>query len=124
MPHASLGVTLQFIGRFAKVRGDSLGKASFFAVPDEIEGERESLFHEDAVWQDLIVNLAQTRVLLEDQIRSDLATFQTPDIQESGMEEVSLYALRPGFHVKAYRVPEAVDVRLGREITLPTHAQD
>ena len=118
-PHASLGVTLQFIGRFARVAGDSLGKASFFAVPAEIEGEMESLFHEESVWQDLIVNLAQTRVLLEDQIRSDLATFQTPDIQEAGMEEVSLYALRPGFHVKVYRVPEGVDVRFGREITLP-----
>lgn len=118
-PHASLGVTLQFIGRFARVAGDSLGKASFFAVPAEIEGEMESLFHEDAVWQDLIVNLAQTRVLLEDQIRSDLATFRTPEIQESGMEEVSLYALRPGFHVKVYRVPEDTDVTLGSEITLP-----
>ena len=66
-PHASLGVTLQFIGRFARVAGDSLGKASFFAVPAEIEGEMESLLHEESVWQDLIVNLAQTRVLLEDQ---------------------------------------------------------
>lgn len=118
-PHASLGVTLQFIGRFARVAGDSLGKASFFAVPAEIEGEMESLFHEDAVWQDLIVNLAQTRVLLEDQIRSDLATFQTPDVQEAGMEEVSLYALRPGFHVKVYRVPKDLEVTLGNEITLP-----
>jgi superfamily II DNA or RNA helicase len=118
-PHASLGVTLQFIGRFARVGDDSLGKASFFAVPSEIEGEMESLFHEDSVWPDLIVNLAQTRVLLEDQIRSDLATFQTPEVQESGMEEVSLYALRPGFHVKVYRVPEDVDVRFGRKISLP-----
>jgi len=35
------------------------------------------------------------------------------------MEEVSLYALRPGFHVKVYRVPEDSDVALGRQIILP-----
>ena len=118
-PHASLGVTLQFIGRFARVGGEALGKARFFAVPSEIEGEMESLFHDESIWQDLIVNLAETRVLLEDQIRSDLTTFLPPDVQEAGMDEISLYALRPGFHVKVYRVPDDVVVGFGQGIAFP-----
>ena len=40
-PHASLGITLQFIGRFARVGNETLGAAQFFAVPAEIEGEME-----------------------------------------------------------------------------------
>ena len=78
-----------------------------------------ALFHDDAVWQELIINLAEARVLLEDQIRTDLASFDPPEIQEPGMEEISLYALRPTFHVKVYRVPENVPINLAHEIDLP-----
>jgi len=118
-PHASLGITLQFIGRFARVGDEKIGAAHFFAVPAEIEGEMEILFHDDAVWQELIVNLAEARVLAEDNLRADLATFQSPDVQEPGMDEVSLYALRPNYHVKVYQVPEDVEIDLATEIALP-----
>jgi superfamily II DNA or RNA helicase len=108
-PHASLGVTLQFIGRFARVGDEKIGAAQFFAVPSEIDGEMEVLFRNESVWQDFIVNLAETRVLAEDQLRADLATFEPPTLQEADIEELSLYALRPMYHVKIYRIPENVD---------------
>jgi superfamily II DNA or RNA helicase len=118
-PHASLGVTLQFIGRFARVGDPKIGAAQFFAVPSEIEGEMEVLFRNESVWQDLIVNLAETRVLAEDQLRADLATFDPPTVQEADIEELSLYALRPMYHAKIYRIPEDVGIDISLDIALP-----
>lgn len=118
-PHASLGVTLQFIGRFARVGDEKIGAAQFFAVPSEIEGEMGVLFRNESVWQDLIVNLAETRVLAEDQLRADLATFEPPTVQESDIEELSLYALRPMYHVKVYRIPEDVEIDISQDIDIP-----
>lgn len=62
-PHASPGVTLQFVGRFARTKDDTVGTAQFFAVPSEIEGEMEFLFREESGWQDLIANLSESRIL-------------------------------------------------------------
>lgn len=118
-PHASLGVTLQFIGRFARVGTEKIAAAQFFAVPGEIQGEMDILFHDDAIWQELIVNLGEARVMAEDQLRADLATFEPPQVQEPGLDEVSLYALRPTYHVKVYRMPDDVHVDLGADIDLP-----
>ena len=118
-PHASLGVTLQFIGRFARVGDEKLGAAQFFAVPSEIEGEMEVLFRSESVWQDLIVNLAETRVVAEDQLRADLATFEPPTVHESDTEELSLYALRPMYHVKIYKIPDDVEIDISQDIDIP-----
>lgn len=118
-PHASLGITLQFIGRFARVGNTGIGSAQFFAVPAEIEGEMEVLFREESVWQDLIINLAETRVLAEDKLRADIATFDPPAVQEPDMEELSLYALRPNYHVKVYQVPDDCAIDISTDIDLP-----
>jgi superfamily II DNA or RNA helicase len=119
-PHASLGITLQFIGRFARVGNSKIGPAHFFAVPSEIEGEMEILFRDESVWQDLIVNLSEARITQENDLRSDLATFDEPEFNEMGMDEVSLYALRPNYHVKVYSVPLDIEIDLSLPITLPT----
>jgi len=79
----------------------------------------EVLFRDGAVWQDLIVNLAETRVATEDRLRADLATFDSPGIEEPDSDELSLYAVRPAYHVKVYRVPD-VEVDIGAAIALPS----
>ncbi len=53
-PHKSLGVTLQFVGRFARGGQPNLGDAKFIAVPSEIFGEKERLYAEHAVWHEII----------------------------------------------------------------------
>ncbi len=64
-PHKSLEITLQFIGRFARTGGDAVGRGVFVAVPSEIEIEAKKLFQEDAIWQHIISNLSETRILGE-----------------------------------------------------------
>lgn len=43
-------------------------------------------------------------------MREQLATFEEPEVAEADVGDVSLYSLRPRYHVKVYRVPEDVDV--------------
>jgi hypothetical protein len=119
-PHRSLGVTLQFIGRFARTGDETIGAARFFAIPGEIEGETARLFKEDAVWQDLIVNLAESRVTTEDNTRIQLATFSPPVVTDEELQDLSLYALRPPRHVKVYQVPDTIEIDISTSIELPT----
>lgn len=104
-PHHTLAVTLQFVGRFARTNADKIGPATFLA--EEQSGSRElgDLFNADAAWSHLIANLSSARVAEEIQLREALETFQlysTPDV-----EGLSLSALRPYFHVRAYKVDDA-----------------
>ncbi|WP_371174027.1 DEAD/DEAH box helicase [Buchananella felis] len=60
-PQKSIAITLQFIGRFTRVGGDSLGAASAF-VPLQITGVDErlrKLYGEDADWNDVIRDLTE-----------------------------------------------------------------
>lgn len=114
-PHRSLAVTLQFIGRFARTNAERIGSARFLAVPSEIVIERERLFDENAVWQEMITNLSQGRISEEERVRSALETFSPlgegdedssedtgPDLLDP--HDLPLQALRPHKHVKVYRV--------------------
>jgi superfamily II DNA or RNA helicase len=119
-PHKSLGVTLQFIGRFARVGDHTIGAARFFAVPAEIEGETAELFKEDAVWQDLVINLAQARVSQESEVRARIAALTEPSFKEESFDDFSIHSLRPSQHVKVYQVPDGVAVDIAIEIVLPS----
>ena len=74
-PHRSLGITLQFIGRFARTEGEDLGPATFLAVPSDIQIETERLYDSRAVWQDVVQNLSATRVSQEADTREVLQSF-------------------------------------------------
>jgi len=115
-PHRSLGVTLQFIGRFARVGDTTIGPARFFAIPAEIKGETDKLFKEGSSWQELVIGLSEGRVEAEQETRRDLATFESPTIAEQDLADLSLYALKPGRHVKVYQVPFA---DIAAPLTLP-----
>lgn len=114
-PHRSLGITLQFIGRFARTVGENLGPATFLAVPSEIEIEAERLYDSRSVWQDLVQNLSATRVNQEANIREVLETFEKAD-QTEDLGDISLYVLEPYFHVKVLQLNQTVDLNSAIEI--------
>ena len=118
-PHRSLEVTLQFIGRFARTGGDKIGTAKFIAVPAEIEIESEKLYTHEAVWQEIIANLNETKISKEEKIREAFQTFDKPNISSIDTEDISLYSLKPYNHVKIYRVEDDGQVDLTREIEFP-----
>lgn len=112
-PHRSLAVTLQFIGRFARTTAPGLGDARFFALASDMRVERERLYRQGAVWEDIIPNLSAARAREERETREVLATFERqtapagPTGATSGaaapLADLSLHALRPYFHVKVLR---------------------
>ncbi len=63
-PHKSLAVTLQFVGRFARVGGDYLGDASVFLPRHvgEVDDRLRRLYGEDSDWNSLIRDLTQAEV--------------------------------------------------------------
>jgi superfamily II DNA or RNA helicase len=121
-PHRSLAVTLQFIGRFARTEsGDPIGDATFLAVPSDIEVERERLYEESAVWQEIVTNLSEGRIAQEVEARDQLGTFERVGDVQPDLADVSAHAFRPSKHVKIYRVGvPADDVDITSELVLPS----
>ncbi len=118
-PHKSLGVTLQFIGRFARTNAPDVGTAKFLAVPSEIEIERARLYEEGAIWQEIVANLGEARVAEEVEIREAFDKFESPTNFEIETEDLSLYSLKPYNHVKVYQMSEEVDVEVDLEFPAP-----
>jgi superfamily II DNA or RNA helicase len=99
-PHKSLAATLQFIGRFTRTSGENLGTATFLAIPDDIEIERQRLFEVGAGWQDIVENLSADQIEKEVKTREVLESFEPVDQQPPDLSDLSLYALEPYHHVK------------------------
>jgi len=98
--HKSLGVTLQFIGRFARSNAHLLGDASMFvARPDLGDDVRlRTLYSEDADWNVLLEDLSESAL----QEQRDLTEFE--EAFGSLPEEVSLRNLLPKMSTVVYRV--------------------
>jgi superfamily II DNA or RNA helicase len=105
-PHQSLAVTLQFIGRFARTAGPNIGEAKFIAVPEEISGEAEELFHEGAIWNEIVPNLSEARVAQEQRVREVIAGFSKVKTHHEEISDIEfdLGSLTPFCHVKVYVV--------------------
>lgn len=122
-PHKSLSPTLQFIGRFARSGPDNLGPATFLAIPNDIALQSVELYEESASWQDVIPGLLEQSV--QDVVRTKkvLSGYKrlSGDSDDDATDEVSLFALRPYFHVRVYDT--VGEVKLGNTIDLgPTVA--
>jgi superfamily II DNA or RNA helicase len=113
-PHKSFPVTLQFIGRFARTGDDKLGKAKFIAVEQNIKLDMEHLYKEGKIWQEIVPDLYQKRILAGEKTRKQLETF-TP-LQEDVLVDLSLDDFSPLQHVKVYRLPGGAN--LDKEIQL------
>ncbi len=108
-PHRSLAVTLQFIGRFARTGGNNLGTAKFVAVPEEIETETKSLYQQGAVWEELVTNLADSRVSGERVLREQLGSF-SPEQVLIPEADLTLSVIRPWYHSKVFHARADVDL--------------
>ncbi|ODA29731.1 DEAD/DEAH box helicase [Planctopirus hydrillae] len=108
-PHRSLAVTLQFIGRFARTGAANLGVAKFIAVPEEIETETKTLYQQGAIWEQLVTNLADSRVVGERELRQQLRSF-SPTYDIASENELTLSVIKPWYHSKVFHVPPSVDL--------------
>jgi superfamily II DNA or RNA helicase len=103
--HKSLGITLQFVGRFARTIGMRLGDATVVVGrPDkDFDIQLRRLYAENADWNLII------RELLEGAIdeRQKMSDFEAAF--GSRPEEVSIRSLLPKMSTVVYRVPEAKD---------------
>lgn len=114
VPHRSLEVTLQFVGRFARTNDASIGEAKFIAVPADITDEVGRLYSETAgaVWDALVADLSQARIEREQSVREKIAGFHPAGApaMDPGVSDVSLYSLRPQFHVRVVETKAAIDI--------------
>lgn len=121
--HKSLGVTLQFIGRFARSEAGKLGDATMFVAHPDLSDDisLRTLYAEDADWNLLLQDLSESAV----QEQRDLTEFE--EAFGSLPEEVSLRNLLPKMSTVIYRVacdswnPHAVIDHFGEEklLTMP-----
>lgn len=98
-PHKSLGVTLQFVGRFARVAGPKVGRASVFVGPPEHDYDERlrRLYAEDADWNALIHELADDAV----SAAADLEEFEAGFGRAPG--GVAMRSLSPKMSTVVYR---------------------
>ena len=116
-PHKSLAVTLQFVGRFARVGGDNLGAASVFLPRHvgEVDDRLRRLYGEDSDWNALIRDLTQAEVDRE-QDRSDFeGSF------DAVPNEIAMRSLQPKMSTVVYQAeqlqwnPDAIYDLFGEE---------
>lgn len=105
-PHKSLAVTLQFIGRFARTNAPDIGAAKFLATPNDIAIGRAQLYHEGAIWNDLVVSLSEQRIEREDETKNVVESFELTESEGADKNDFSLYNVNPFFHVKIFRVED------------------
>jgi superfamily II DNA or RNA helicase len=101
-PQKSLGVTLQFIGRFARTSSSGrYGDASMFVARSEIEVDKRlrALYAEDSDWNLILRDLTETAV----QGQQDVSDFE--DGFTSLPEDVALRSLLPKLSTVVYRAP-------------------
>lgn len=118
-PHRSLSVTLQFLGRFARVNGDRLGEAKLLAMQSEIEGDLEVVFQENDAWSRMVRTVGQERIGREVFTREFLDDFEvnTSIGDESTLDDLSLYSFNLFNHVKIYQVHGTVNLHTALELT-------
>ena len=104
--HKSLGITLQFIGRFARTAQD-VGHASFVAntAEDGVPEALERLFHEDADWNDLLADLSYDAIDPQARLSELVENLESAGPAEEEIE-ISTLALRPKLSAQVYRTAE------------------
>lgn len=101
-PQKSLAATLQFVGRFARTNAKNIGTAKFIAMTDEaLRIENSKLYTSDAVWQDMIIEMSDTKISRDLENNEEIKRFSRP---ENGQTLISLHNIRPNCHARVYRV--------------------
>ncbi|WP_343083891.1 DEAD/DEAH box helicase [Blautia producta] len=106
-PHKSLASTLQFIGRFARTNAPNIGTAKFIALNDEeLEIENNRLYASDAIWQDMIIYMSESKSKEEEENKKYFEDYKKSTSQMDNGEEISLRGIRPNCHARVYMVPK------------------
>lgn len=97
--HRSLGVTLQFVGRFARVAGETIGEATVVVGrPDsEYDDNLRRLYAEDADWNQIIRNLSEAAIGQEEEVSEFESAFNYLP------EDLSLANILPKMSTVVYR---------------------
>ncbi len=104
-PHKSLASTLQFIGRFARTNAHNIGSAKFIAANDEeLEIENNHLYANDAIWQQMIIDMSEGKSQKEQDDREYYNTFEGHT--ELDDDEFPIHALTINCHDRIYRVKD------------------
>lgn len=111
-PHKSLAVTLQFIGRLARTNAPDIGSASFLATEHDIDGEMQRMYREGAVWQEMVIDMSESRIAQEIENREVNEGFEAPSIPRDAEIDVPLDVLRPFNHLKVYEIDGAVNMTI------------
>lgn len=104
--HKSLGITLQFIGRFAR-SANNVGNASFVAntAEDGVPEALESLYQEDADWDNLLSDLSYDAIDPQAKL-SELVDNLQP-LEEVATElEISTLTMNPKLSTEVFRVTD------------------
>jgi hypothetical protein len=104
--HKSLGITLQFIGRFARAAA-GVGDATFVAntAEDGVPEALETLYQEDADWNILLADLSYDAIDPQAKLSELVDNLEEiPNLEEE--VEISILALRPKISAQVYRTAE------------------
>jgi superfamily II DNA or RNA helicase len=103
--HKSLGITLQFIGRFARAAAN-VGDASFVAntAEDGVPEALESLYQEDANWNNLLSDLSYDAIDPQAKL-SELVENLQP-LEAASELEISTLTMKPKLSTEVFRVPD------------------
>lgn len=118
VPHKSLGVSLQFIGRFARGVEDNVGDATFVAnlANDGVPESLDSLYQEDADWNEIVSDLSYDAINPHAQL-SELVDNLNDVGAGDGNIEISTLTLRPKISAQVYRVDNFYPRRFTKAFT-------
>lgn len=123
-PHKSLASTLQFIGRFARTNAENIGVAKFIAMNDrELLIENQALYTSDSIWQDMIIDMSESKINEEESIKEYIGDYQNyAGNSVEIINDLSLHGIRLNCHAKIYKVvgfnktsefPDACNIEFG-----------
>ncbi|MCY3650948.1 MAG: DEAD/DEAH box helicase family protein [Acidimicrobiaceae bacterium] len=118
-PHKSLGITLQFIGRFARVASDVGAATVVVGRPDSLHDENlRALYSEDPDWNVIIRDLSEGATEAEE------AAAEFSDGFDDAPPEIAAHDITPKMSAVAYRTkcsewdPQAAVEHIGPQLLL------
>lgn len=99
-PHKSLGITLQFIGRFARSTGDDLGEATVVVArpKGEFDQQIRKLYAEDADWNQIVADLSESAINNEESVKEFEEGFTGNPL------DIDMQGISPKMSTVVYRV--------------------
>jgi superfamily II DNA or RNA helicase len=108
-PHKSLAVTLQFVGRLARVSGTDIGpQAVVLAIPQSIKIEGEELYDEEAAWPEVIHRLARRKIERRERNYKFIEKLRTTVEFDSSL--VNPTAIQVGMYARVFHARGAVAI--------------